>query len=258
MESIMSATKTIETNSLPGAFTLTKEELRQAVAERLYNTVGSTRSLGWATAVWGGWRPVFSTRWPRWIPAVGYGIRYEYGIFRQEFHDGAQVEQPDEWLLLDYPWEFAQPDDMIPVGFGGHTEQRTDDKGRLEVRWRPAEQVMGEPHHCSSPAMARRRSTSCASGGRGRRASLTFSLFDIGDYASAVEHKVHSENISKVLYPNDNTPQGRELRCGSSTSSSPAPCATSCNASCAVATPSRPSPRRSSSSSTTPTRRRHP
>jgi starch phosphorylase len=146
------------------------------------------------------------------IPAVGYGIRYEYGIFRQEFHDGAQVEQPDEWLLLDYPWEFAQPDDMIPVGFGGHTEQRRDDKGRLEVTWRPAEQVMGEPHHLLVPGYG----TTTVNFLRLWRARATrefdFRLFDIGDYASAVEHKVHSENISKVLYPNDNTPQGRELR----------------------------------------------
>ena len=146
------------------------------------------------------------------IPAVGYGIRYEYGIFRQEFHDGAQVEQPDEWLLLDYPWEFAQPDDMIPVGFGGHTEQRKDDKGRLEVAWRPAEQVMGEPYHLLVPGYG----TTTVNFLRLWRARATrefdFRLFDIGDYASAVEHKVHSENISKVLYPNDNTPQGRELR----------------------------------------------
>ena len=146
------------------------------------------------------------------IPAVGYGIRYEYGIFRQEFHDGAQVEQPDEWLLLDYPWEFAQPDDMIPVGFGGHTEQRKDDKGRLEVTWRPAEQVMGEPYHLLVPGYG----TTTVNFLRLWRARATrefdFRLFDIGDFASAVEHKVHSETISKVLYPNDNTPQGRELR----------------------------------------------
>jgi len=146
------------------------------------------------------------------IPAVGYGIRYEYGIFRQEFHDGAQVEQPDEWLLLDYPWEFAQPDDMIPVGFGGHTEQHRDDKGRLHVDWRPAEQVMGEPHHLLVPGYG----TTTVNFLRLWRARATrefdFRLFDIGDFASAVEHKVRSETISKVLYPNDNTPQGRELR----------------------------------------------
>ena len=146
------------------------------------------------------------------IPAVGYGIRYEYGIFRQEFHDGAQVEQPDEWLLLDFPWEFAQPDDMIPVGFGGHTAQHKDDKGRLHVEWRPGEQVMGEPYHILVPGYG----TTTVNFLRLWRARAThefdFGRFDTGDYASAVERKVHSENISKVLYPNDNTPQGRELR----------------------------------------------
>ena len=146
------------------------------------------------------------------IPAVGYGIRYEYGIFRQEFHDGAQVEQPDEWLLLDFPWEFAQPDDMIPVGFGGHTVQHKDDKGRLHVEWRPGEHVMGEPYHILVPGYG----TTTVNFLRLWRAraprEFDFRLFDTGDYASAVEHKVRSETISKVLYPNDNTPQGRELR----------------------------------------------
>jgi len=146
------------------------------------------------------------------IPAVGYGIRYEYGIFRQEFQDGYQVEQPDEWLLLDYPWEFAQPDNMVPVGFGGHTVQTKDEKGRLHVRWYPSEQVMGEPYHLLVPGYG----TTTVNFLRLWRARATrefdFRLFDIGDYATAVEAKVHSETISKVLYPNDNTPQGRELR----------------------------------------------
>ncbi|MFO7663133.1 MAG: glycogen/starch/alpha-glucan phosphorylase [Chloroflexota bacterium] len=146
------------------------------------------------------------------IPAVGYGIRYEYGIFRQEFRDGNQVEQPDEWLYLDYPWEFAQPDDMIPVGFGGYTEQHKDKNGRLRVYWHPAEEVMGEPYHLLVPGYR----TTTVNFLRLWRARATkefdFRLFDIGDYQQAVEDKVHSETISKVLYPNDNTPQGRELR----------------------------------------------
>jgi len=146
------------------------------------------------------------------IPAVGYGIRYEYGIFRQEFEDGYQVEQPDDWLRLNFPWEFAQPDDMIPVGFGGHTSHYKDERGHLHVTWHPAEQVMGEPHHLLVPGYG----TTTVNFLRLWRARAThefdFRLFDIGDYASAVDRKVHSENISKVLYPNDNTPQGRELR----------------------------------------------
>jgi starch phosphorylase len=146
------------------------------------------------------------------IPAVGYGIRYEYGIFRQEIRDGYQVEQPDEWLMLDYPWEFAQPDDMTPVGFGGHSEHYRDEHGRVRARWRPAEQVMGEPHHLLVPGYR----TNTVNFLRLWRARATqefdFGLFDVGDYTSAVEAKVHSETISKVLYPNDSTPQGRELR----------------------------------------------
>ncbi len=146
------------------------------------------------------------------IPAIGYGIRYEYGIFRQEIRDGYQVEQPDNWLALDYPWEFAQPDDMIPIGFGGHVEHYQDENGRYRVRWIPGEQVMGEPHHVLVPGYG----TTTVNFLRLWRARATsefdFRLFDIGDYASAVEAKVHSETISKVLYPNDNTPQGRELR----------------------------------------------
>jgi len=146
------------------------------------------------------------------IPAIGYGIRYEYGIFRQEIQDGYQVEQPDDWLALDFPWEFAQPDDMIPVGFAGHTEHSRDENGDYRAVWRPAEQVMGEPHHILVPGY----NTTTVNFLRLWRARATsefdFRLFDIGDYTSAVEHKVRSETISKVLYPNDNTPQGRELR----------------------------------------------
>lgn len=146
------------------------------------------------------------------IPAVGYGIRYEYGIFRQEFRDGAQVEQPDDWLALDFPWEFAWSDAMIPVGFGGHTEIYQDSNGRYHSRWNPAEQVMGEPHHILVPGYGT-ETVNVLRIWRARAASeFDFRLFDIGDYASAVQQQVHSETISKVLYPNDNTPQGRELR----------------------------------------------
>jgi starch phosphorylase len=82
------------------------------------------------------------------IPAVGYGIRYEFGIFSQTFEDGWQVEQPDEWLLYGNPWEFPQPDDMVQVGFGGHTEHFVQaDGGRLLVRWIPSRQSDGRPLH---------------------------------------------------------------------------------------------------------------
>lgn len=146
------------------------------------------------------------------IAAVGYGIRYEYGIFRQEFQDGYQVEMPDDWLFMDYPWEFSQPDNMVRVGFGGHIEHRDDGNGGFEVRWHPSEEVLGEPYHILVPGYG----TTTVNFLRLWRARATqefdFRLFDTGDYGRAVEQRVASETISKVLYPNDNTPQGRELR----------------------------------------------
>ncbi len=146
------------------------------------------------------------------LPAVGYGIRYEYGIFTQSFRDGWQVESPDEWLEFGNPWEFPQPDDRVEVGFGGQTVAETDADGAYRVRWAPAERVLGEPYHTMVPGYA----TGTVNMLRLWRARATnefdFQKFDYGDYALAVEEKISTENITKVLYPNDNTPQGRELR----------------------------------------------
>ncbi len=146
------------------------------------------------------------------FPAVGYGIRYEYGIFRQEFRNGYQMEQPDDWLMLDFPWEFAQPDNMVTVGFGGHTEYYTRENGDTDVRWVPDLTVRGEPYHVLVPGYE----TGTVNFLRLWRAravqEFDFQLFDVGDYDRAVQQRVSSETISKVLYPNDNTPQGRELR----------------------------------------------
>lgn len=146
------------------------------------------------------------------IPAVGYGIRYEYGIFRQAIENGAQVESPDCWLINGWPWEYEQPDDMIEIGFGGHTEWIAGPEGRWKKHWLPGEKVLGEPYHLMIPGFA----TQTVNMLRLWRARATeefdFKLFDEGDYIDAVQRKVLSENITKVLYPNDSTPQGRELR----------------------------------------------
>jgi starch phosphorylase len=146
------------------------------------------------------------------LPAVGYGIRYEFGIFRQTFMDGWQVEQPDTWLLRGNPWEFIQPDDMIEVGFGGHTERYTDERGRTRVRWLPVQKVLGEPCTTLAPGYGT-TTVNILRLWRARAAEeFDFQMFDTGNYAQAVEQKIYSENISKVLYPNDMLPQGRELR----------------------------------------------
>ena len=85
------------------------------------------------------------------IPCVGYGIRYEFGIFKQTFRNGWQVEQPDDWLSMGNPWEFSQPDERVEVGFGGTTERTTDEHGNFIVRWFPAQTVLGEPYNTMVP-----------------------------------------------------------------------------------------------------------
>ncbi len=146
------------------------------------------------------------------IPAVGYGIRYEFGIFRQTFRDGWQVESPDEWLFHGNPWEFEHPDNMYEVQFGGRTVHYLDEQGAFRARWEPAFSVLGEPYHMLVPGYG----TSSVNLLRLWRARATreFDLksFDVGDYRRAVDDKVQSENITKVLYPNDNMYQGKELR----------------------------------------------
>ena len=146
------------------------------------------------------------------IPCVAYGIHYEFGIFKQSFKDGWQVESPDEWLYYGNPWGFVQQDNMIDVGFGGHTEHYTSPDGRSRIRWFPAETVMGEPSHTLVPGY-KTQTVNMIRLWRARASKeFDFQLFDVGDYARAAEQKIQSENISKVLYPNDNTPQGRDLR----------------------------------------------
>ncbi|MDE2857612.1 MAG: glycogen/starch/alpha-glucan phosphorylase [Chloroflexota bacterium] len=146
------------------------------------------------------------------IPAVGYGIRYEYGIFRQSFRNGWQVESPDEWLHYGNPWEFPQPDDMVEVGFGGHTESYHDSEGNYYVRWIPAQTILGQPYHTLVPGYRTKTVNMLRLWGARATREFDLQLFDVGDYTRAVEQKTSSENVTKVLYPNDNTPQGKELR----------------------------------------------
>ncbi len=146
------------------------------------------------------------------IPALGYGIRYEYGIFRQSFSDGWQVESPDEWLYYGNPWEFPQPDDMVEVGFGGRTERYADSDGNYRVRWLPGQTIMGQPYHTLVPGYKTKTVNMLRLWSARATREFDLQLFDVGDYSRAVEQKTSSENVTKVLYPNDNTPQGKELR----------------------------------------------
>ena len=146
------------------------------------------------------------------VPATGYGIRYEFGIFDQLIRDGWQVEITDKWLKAGWPWEIPHPDQACFVGFGGHTEAFRDEHGQMRSRWIPAEHAIGIPHDV--PVLGYRVNTCDRL--RLWRADATesfdFYAFNIGDYYGAVEEKVGSETLSKVLYPNDGTDEGRRLR----------------------------------------------
>ena len=146
------------------------------------------------------------------VPSVGYGIRYEFGIFHQEIVDGWQVEKTDKWLRHGNPWELVRPEWAVEVGFGGHTQHIQDEQRRLLVRWIPDRVVLGVPY--DTPVLGYRTNT--ANTLRLWRAeapeSFDFAVFNRGDYYGAVNQKVASENLSKVLYPNDEQLRGKELR----------------------------------------------
>ncbi|HET7755077.1 MAG TPA: glycogen/starch/alpha-glucan phosphorylase [Anaeromyxobacteraceae bacterium] len=146
------------------------------------------------------------------IPAYGYGIRYEFGIFDQEIRNGYQIERPEEWLRFGNAWEIPRPEYVVPVGFYGRTEQSFDSAGRLRVSWIDARHVLGMPYDV--PIAGYRNGTVNTLRLWRARASEEFDLADFnrGDYFAAVEEKNISENISKVLYPNDLTVMGKELR----------------------------------------------
>jgi starch phosphorylase len=146
------------------------------------------------------------------IPAYGQGIRYEFGIFDQEIRNGYQVERPEEWLRFGSAWEIPRPESIVPVAFYGRTEHGVDERGRIRVRWVDARHVLGMPYDV--PIAGYRNDTVNTLRLWRARASEELDLadFNAGDYLSAVEDKDLSESISKVLYPNDLTVMGKELR----------------------------------------------
>ncbi|MGA3009817.1 MAG: glycogen/starch/alpha-glucan phosphorylase [Terracidiphilus sp.] len=146
------------------------------------------------------------------IPAIGYGIRYEYGIFDQQIRDGWQVEATDHWLKLGNPWSLERPEDAFEVKLGGHTEAYIDASGRRHVRWLPQRVLRGIPH--DTPILGYHTNTANTMRLWSAQAveSFDFGTFNTGDFVGAVADKVSSENISKILYPNDEEIQGKQLR----------------------------------------------
>ena len=146
------------------------------------------------------------------IPAIGYGIRYEYGIFDQQIKDGWQVEKTDNWLKFGNPWALERPEDSFDVKFGGRTEAYTDATGRRHVSWLPERVVRGIPN--DTPILGYKTNTANTMRLWSAQAidSFDFGTFNTGDFTGAVADKVSSENISKILYPNDEDIKGKRLR----------------------------------------------
>jgi glycogen phosphorylase len=146
------------------------------------------------------------------LPGYGYGIRYEYGMFNQRIENGYQIEHPDNWLRYGNPWEFSRPEVLFSVKFGGRVVQFTDEQGHPHFYWVDTEDVMAMA--CDTPVPGYDTSTVNNMRLWAAKASRDFNLkyFNEGNYIKAVEEKNESENLSKVLYPDDTTQMGRELR----------------------------------------------
>jgi len=146
------------------------------------------------------------------VAAVGFGIRYEHGIFHQKFHDGWQIELTDNWLQMGNPWEIPRPERTYDVKLGGHTRWQADGDGNYIVSWIPGRIIKGMAYDI--PILGYKSKTACMLRlwKAEARESFDFQDFNTGDYYGAVEGKVAAENITKVLYPNDEQLQGKRLR----------------------------------------------
>jgi len=146
------------------------------------------------------------------VPAIGYGIRYEFGIFDQQIKDGWQVEITDKWLRNGNPWEIHRPGITFTIKLGGHTEHVTDDDGHYRVEWIPVRHVKGVAYDTPVMGYLVNNANLLRLWSAEAPKSFDFQAFNEGDYYRAVDAKVVSENLTKVLYPNDGPAGGRELR----------------------------------------------
>ena len=146
------------------------------------------------------------------LPAYGYGIRYEYGIFFQRIRNGEQVETPDPWLRYGNPWEIDRPEALYPVNFYGQVRQFIDERGRKRYEWVDTQQVMAMAYDIPIPGYGNHTVNNLRLWAAKSTRDFELSYFNHGDYEKAVSDKVHTETISKVLYPNDNVFEGKELR----------------------------------------------
>jgi glycogen phosphorylase len=145
------------------------------------------------------------------VPGFGYGIRYEYGMFRQTIVNGRQVEAPDYWLTKQNPWEFQRPELTYRIRFGGHVEQRDSATGKVSV-WVDTHDVQAMAYDTIIPGYGTQATNTLRLWSASATEEMDLSAFNKGNYMAAVESKNHSENVSRVLYPDDSTSSGRELR----------------------------------------------
>ena len=146
------------------------------------------------------------------IPAIGHGLRYEFGIFDQDIRDGWQVERTDRWLRNGNPWEVRRFDIEHAVGFGGHTEHVTDLHGRLRVRWVPERRVKGIPYDVPIAGFGTQTTGFLRLWSAAADEEFDLDAFQVGEYWRAVDQKIRSETLTKVVYPNDASPAGKMLR----------------------------------------------
>ncbi|MCH2109265.1 MAG: glycogen/starch/alpha-glucan family phosphorylase, partial [Polyangiaceae bacterium] len=146
------------------------------------------------------------------IPAIGYGLRYDYGIFRQDIVAGRQQEAPDMWLQFGSAWEIARPERTYDISFGGRVIQYTGESGKAIHEWVDAEIVHAVAHDVPVPGYQNEVVNTLRLWNAKAPNEFDISYFNAGDYARAVETRAHDENITRVLYPNDNHPLGKELR----------------------------------------------
>ncbi len=146
------------------------------------------------------------------LPFYGYGIRYEYGIFRQRVVDGQQAEAPDPWLRYGTPWEIPRPDVLFPVKFYGRSEYYIDEQGSGRFRWTDTQDVYAMAYDFGMPGYRNQTVNSLRLWAAKSSREFDLQKFNVGAYVSAVEDKTQTENISKVLYPADDQYAGRELR----------------------------------------------
>ncbi|MCB0282963.1 MAG: glycogen/starch/alpha-glucan phosphorylase [Calditrichae bacterium] len=146
------------------------------------------------------------------LPAYGYGIRYEYGIFSQKIKNGYQVESPDHWLRYGYPWEIERPEYIYLIKYYGRTNTYTADSGRLKTEWVDTEELVALAYDTPVPGYGNNTVNNLRLWAAKSTRDFNLEYFNSGDYDRAVIEKISSEVISKVLYPRDDLIKGRELR----------------------------------------------